>query len=174
MVVTSIDYTEGENDKVTFTEKDHNQSNCAVFLTDIKQTNRTDVEGDRTFEAKLVHPENSGELQRFIPYGIPLFCMHGYNVEPGYALFAKHGSYNVALKKFAKNKKHYPVPVLWASDAVQKGGGLDGFFFDAQHRAINAGDKLYQLVNRLAPKKLFPRMFPRMFPGMVPRTFSDG
>jgi len=146
LVITSIPVEKREDGKVYFNEKSGNTGNT-VFLKDIKQSNESNSPGQCEFSARQLDLE---EAKEEIEFGIPLFCVHGFNVEPSNSLFSEPSSYKAAYDKFKSNKKYYPVPVIWASEGNYK------YSFDQENNAMNTGKKMFDFVNSI-DNNAFPR-----------------
>jgi len=147
LVLTCIPVEERDDGRVYFNEKDEN-SGKGTFLKDIKQSNKSNKAGQCEFSALKVEIE---EAKANISYGTPLFCVHGFNVEPSESLFSNPGCYKSAYDNFAKNKKYYPVPVIWASE-----GNTLRYNFDQENNSMNAGKELFNFVNSI-DNSTFPR-----------------
>jgi len=105
----------------------------ATFLTDIKQINDKDEGGERLFEAKKLTVSEAKAIINNASAdgeGKPLFCVHGFNVQPGTHLKNFKDSVN---GKFNQGK-FMPVPVIWPSK-----GGLNNYWGDRDNSAPGAG-----------------------------------
>lgn len=81
----------------------------------IKQINNKDESGQRLFEAERVTVREAKQIIEDSKRGKPLFCIHGFTVQPGDHLKIL----NNAASKFNQGK-FMLVPVIWPS----AGGGL--------------------------------------------------
>lgn len=117
LVLTSIDVvskatTEHPN-RVTFNGgiEGKAEDTTATFLINVRQVNYSGIPGRRDFEADTVTVEEAIATINEAASdgdGKPLFCIHGFGVEPGDHLreCGKHA------QKFDKGK-NYLVPVIW-------------------------------------------------------------
>lgn len=142
LVLTSIDVNsvDGQPDKVRFSGKIKGKKDDkdALFLKNIVQINEKDEDGERLFqadkvsvsEAKKIIDEAAGDGK-----GKPLFCIHGFNVQPGSHLkqCQQHS------KKFNQGK-FMLVPVIWPS-----AGGVINYGGDRFGSSIGAGEGLKSL-----------------------------
>lgn len=135
LIVSCIKVTKVEGTNTcTFEAKDDTTNpDGAVFLKNIRLTEDSpDTYENRKFLADIV---SSQEATKYIDErtasgkGKPLFCIHGFNNEPGYAFDGYRpsdteeesmtGSYNQARGRFAELSQadkplgYYPVPVVW-------------------------------------------------------------
>jgi hypothetical protein len=142
-----------DGDEVSFTERSKTGKK-AVFLKDIVQTKI--VRGRRTFKAEFVSPEKAYELVkkgynttltytgkdkkqlRRIPYGTPLFCVHGFKVQPS-ELFKEMAK---ARQNFLGGMKFYPIPVLWST-----GPSLFDYLPNQSGSSLEAGRLLNALIH---------------------------
>lgn len=147
LAVTSIAVKskEGDENKVTFSEADPNGEE-GVFLKNFKLISDESVEkGKREFEATKVDlDEVKSMIYKDGSDVIPLFIVHGFNVEPSSTL-----AYN--YENFHKEHKYYPIPVIWASE-----GSTLLYFEDQADDAIGAGKALNALVG-VVPNDTFPK-----------------
>ena len=115
LVLTSIDVkpVEGTDRTVRFSGSIAGKADddTATFLENVRQINDTDEGGKRLFEAETL---TVAEAKAIINgdseegEGKPLFCVHGFSIQPGTHL----QSLNDAAKKFNKGK-FMLVPVIW-------------------------------------------------------------
>ena len=147
LVLTSIDVTPVKDKPgfVTFKggKLGKSDDDTATFLDNVKQINDTDEAGERLFEGrKLSVAEAKAILNEASPdgkNGKPLFCLHGFNVQPGNHLKA----FNEKRMKGTFSKgKFMPVPVIWPSQ-----GGVDGYWGDRGNSAPGAG-KAFKTLKR--------------------------
>jgi len=84
----------------------------------------------------------------------PLFCVHGYNVQPHDVL---KGMTSV-LVAFAKAGHYYPIPVLWPCDSVDRWGPdkAGQYEWDQEVFSQQAGNVLRQFVDQIRDDT-FPR-----------------
>jgi hypothetical protein len=136
LVLTSIDVTpvDGKPNRVTFSGSVSGSLNdqTAVFLENVEQINDKDEDGKRLFEADLVTVARAKEIINNASEdgkGKPLFCIHGFNVQPGGHL--KTCKKNVP--KFSKGKFTL-VPVIWPSK-----GGVANYGGDRVTNSVGAG-----------------------------------
>ena len=111
----------------------------ATFISDIKQINDKDEGGERMFEAKKLSVDEAKAIINKAAAngkGKPLFCLHGFNVQPGSHL--KNFKDNVN-GKFDQGK-FMPVPVIWPSK-----GGVSNYWGDREDSAPGAGKALKTL-----------------------------
>ena len=136
LVLTSIDVkpVDGKPNRVTFSGSISGSldDKTAVFLENIDQINEKDEEGKRLFEADLVTVARAKQIINDASEdgkGKPLFCIHGFNVQPG-------GHLKTCKKnapKFDKGK-FCLVPVIWPSK-----GGVTNYGGDRETNSVGAG-----------------------------------
>ena len=127
LVLTSIDVkpVEGTDRTVRFSGSIAGKADddTATFLENVRQINDTDEGGKRLFEAETL---TVAEAKAIINgdseegEGKPLFCVHGFNVQPG--------SHLKNLKNQAKmfdKGKFMLVPVIWPSAGGPENYGSD-------------------------------------------------
>lgn len=127
----------------TFSEADNNAKDGAgVFLKNVKLREGSSTKSnEREFVATHVDKDNAKllvESRCAKGDGKPLFCVHGFNVEPYDALVESKQAY----EDFDDDKIFYLIPVLWAS-----GGGLTQYDDDKWVRSVNAGNALRKLFD---------------------------
>lgn len=142
LVLTSIDVKpiDGQPNRVKFSGKikGKKDDDDAVFLKNVIQTNDRDEDGERLFEAVKV---SVSEAKKIIDKasedgrGKPLFCIHGFNVQPGSHL----NSCKKHQVKFNQGK-FMLVPVIWPSD-----GGVSNYLGDRYGNSMGAGEALKSL-----------------------------
>jgi hypothetical protein len=137
LVLTSIDVTPSPTKEgyVRFSggKLGRSDDDTATFLTDIKQINDKDEGGERLFEAKKLTVSEAKAIINNASAdgeGKPLFCVHGFNVQPGTHLKNFKDSVN---GKFNQGK-FMPVPVIWPSK-----GGVNNYWGDRGNSAPGAG-----------------------------------
>ncbi len=137
LVLTSIDVTDSPDKEgyVRFSGGKLGRANddTATFLTDIKQINDKDEDGERLFEAKKLTVSEAKAIINNASAdgkGKPLFCVHGFTVQPGDHLKDFKDSVN---GKFDKGK-FMPVPVIWPTK-----GALTDYWGDRDNSAPGAG-----------------------------------
>lgn len=142
LVLTSIDVkkVDGQPNKVKFCGKIKGKvdDTDAVFLKNVVQTNEKDEDGERIFVADKVSVSEAKSIINKAAEGgkgKPLFCIHGFNVQPGSHLI----SCNKHSKKFNKGK-FMLVPVIWPSD-----GGVINYRNDRYGSSIGAGEAFKSL-----------------------------
>mmetsp|Transcript_18975 Transcript_18975/g.43242 ORF Transcript_18975/g.43242 Transcript_18975/m.43242 type:complete len:325 (-) Transcript_18975:116-1090(-) len=115
IAVTSIEVDEKEDNIVEFSETSDTGA-AILFLKDIEQISGS-KKGERLFKATKVAVSDAKKIisEKLSDKAIPLFCVHGFNVEPGNVL--KEYVESDLCDKFKKfGDEHYPIPVLWACD----------------------------------------------------------
>jgi len=147
LVLTTIDVVDAPNsNKVRFSGaiQGSESDTTATFLSNVKQINDTDASGQRLFEADRVSVDEAKNIIQELDGGCkPLFCIHGFWVEPG-----GH------LKDIAEKQKNFNegrfmlVPVMWPN----KGGIKYGR--DRVKASPGAGEALRILKNEMDS---FPR-----------------
>lgn len=149
LVVTSIQCEEFKDGKEVHFTEDTLTGSKARFLINVEQIEE-DIRGrkkngKRKFKASVVNTkeEIEAELAKFGKGCTPLFCVHGFNTEPGGHL----DPIKEVLPKFKEYGKYYPVPVLWPSE---------GGYTKDRGNARDAG-KLLKVFVDLVPNTLFPR-----------------
>jgi len=140
-----------DGDEVFFKEFSENGSN-GTFLADIVETDKT-LFGTRTFKAKYVSPMAAYKLAKRgytttrslgDPYWFPLFCVHGFTVQPSdlFQTMAK------AYKLFLDGMIHlYPIPVLWSTGKLR----LHSYLQDQSGSSLEAG----RLILNSFPHEIF-------------------
>lgn len=156
VVVTSIDVAELGGGKVEFDHSSVTRSK-ARFLKDLKETaanskNFTAIEIDVT-EAKNLINKIGNILDEDTT---PLFCVHGYNVQPHDMLMKMSD----VVEKFANEGggHYYPIPVLWPCDSVNRWGPdkASSYGWDQEVFSQQAGNVLKQFVDTI-DDGTFPR-----------------
>ena len=145
LVLTSIDVepVEGKTGFVKFNggRKGEAKDETVTFLKNIRQINDKDKAGERIFEAEMV---SLREAQKMLNEdskggaGKPLFCVHGFNVQPGSHL----KNLKEQARKFDEGKFSI-VPVLWPSK-----GGVRNYWGDRGDGAPGAGNA-FSLMKRM-------------------------
>jgi hypothetical protein len=172
-IVTSIDYKEepivGRPNRITFagytpgneakmlsgkSREKHNEElkDSAAFLWKCKHIGGKDIHGERKYEAdKLTIEELHKEFAK--KYGedcAPLFAIHGYCNEPGYALY----NANKAQKKF-NGSNIAIIPIIWPN--YKNSAGLR-YFEDRGDNAPEAVKELKMLFDStLGASSVFKR-----------------
>jgi len=166
--ITDITVTEGIKTCKFKSTDDTTYKDGAVFLKNIRLTGRSaDKYGQREFLADVVDVE---EVPKIIDdntasgKGKPLFCIHGFNNEPGYAFDGYRpndiedesmtGSYNQARKRFAElfqddkpEAGYYPVPVVWPNS------GDYGDDTELANKSAKALKQLIEMIEVTIPDK---------------------
>lgn len=145
VALTSIDVKmkPGTEKTVTFSGsfKGSASDKTATFLHKIKQINDKDDDGERLFQAetltiaeakKIINEGGEGGNE-----GKPLFCIHGFSVQPGFHL---KNMKNLNEKKFTKGKFTL-VPVIWPSSKIKYG--------DDRQASLGAGKAFKTLSNQI-------------------------
>ena len=138
VVLTSINFERkpGTDKTVTFSGygsiKGSADDQTATFLHKINQINDKDEGGKRLFQAEIL---TVAEAKKIINEGgeggnegKPLFCIHGFSVQPGYHLKKLK---NLNQKKFTKGK-FILVPVIWPSSKIK--------YWDDREASMRAGE----------------------------------
>lgn len=142
LVLTSIDVkpVAGTENTIQFSGsiKGRGDDDTATFLENVRQVNDKDKDGARLFEAEKVSVRRAKELIDGGYGGKPLFCVHGFNVQPGSHLkdCQKHQGGRFNKGKFTL------VPVIWPSE-----GGVDDYGGDREINAPGAGKAFRTLKN---------------------------
>lgn len=117
LVLTSIDVkpVPGTERRVKFSGSIRGRADDdnATFLKDIIQVNDKDEDGKRMFEAEKISVAQAKKIINGASAdgkGKPLFCIHGFNVQPGSHLKSLQSN----AKKFDKDK-FMLIPVIWPS-----------------------------------------------------------
>jgi esterase/lipase superfamily enzyme len=143
LVLTSIDVkpVEGTERTVRFSGSIAGRADddTATFIEKVRQINDSDEDGKRLFEAETVTVARAkeiinGDLEG--GDGKPLFCVHGFNTQPGQHL----KEMNDAAKKFNKGKFTL-VPVIWPNKR-----GLENYY-SGRPTASGAG-KAFKTLKR--------------------------
>mmetsp|Transcript_9919 Transcript_9919/g.13966 ORF Transcript_9919/g.13966 Transcript_9919/m.13966 type:complete len:344 (+) Transcript_9919:64-1095(+) len=162
LVLTSIDVIDIGKGKVEFSGKIRGEKDDtnAVFLRNVKRVRMEGIVGFRRpiFQADLVPlPEAQKAIRSVhkteglarqvlsasLTDGKPLFCVHGFNVQP-----ETHLKQCKEIKgKFTKFKL---IPVIWPSR-----GGLQNYFLDRTDGSVGAGRAFKGLakLDKFLPKK---------------------
>lgn len=107
--------------------------------------------GDKDFEGEKISYEKAKEIigKESTPDVnlVPLFCVHGFNVEAS-ALFRE---LHPKIQTFVRGKKYYPVPVVWPC-TTNNGNGLPGhnYSLDQTTTSQSAG-RLFADLAELVP-----------------------
>ena len=123
LVLTSIDVqpVKGTERTVTFSGSIAGRADddTATFLENVRQINDTDENGKRLFEAETVTVARAKEIINGDgddleggEGGKPLFCVHGFNTQPGQHLNKMNSQ---ATREKFNQGKFTLVPVLWPS-----------------------------------------------------------
>lgn len=156
VVVSSLKpyYGPDGNGIVRFNSEDET-GGSAMFLHLVREIgNISDGLGHQKFEAKMITPQEAKSI--IVEEGgsnlKPLFCVHGFFVEPG-GIFA---ALNPKLEKFKQCKKFYPVPVLWPCKTDEYlGTPLRNYRLDQKTTSQSAGKLFKGLVDSI-PNTVFP------------------
>lgn len=143
LVLTTIDVEVGDDKKTCrFTDKTDN-AEVAKFIKNVKEENKNN------FTAEVVDFE---EAKRMIEERMekeesatPLFCVHGFSVQPAGQLKAVME----AKKIFEDNKGgHYPIPVIWAADGNTL-RPLSSYLNEKKEQSVEAGAALRSMVDAI-------------------------
>jgi len=134
-----------DGDKISFrTNSPHGRK--VTFMRDIKS------EDGNKYEAIFVSKEEAAKKVAKIESrnSTPLFCVHGFNVQPESSLGNFHKTF---WKRFEDNGlKYYPIPVIWACNEK----GLLGYKLDQGTSAMKTGKGLKAFVDDI-DSATFPR-----------------
>merc|ERR1712038_182980 len=145
LVLTSIDVQKVNGNTVRFNGSIRGEANdkTATFLKNVREINKDQGwwrrigsvfdSGERIFEAETVTVEDAKEIMdknSSDGKGQPLFCVHGFNVEPGDHL----DNMKTQSNKFDQGKFTL-VPVIWPSE-----GGLAEYDTDRRRNAAGAAN----------------------------------
>lgn len=134
-----------DGDEIEFTKFSPHGKNV-IFMKDIVSTDGIN------YKAKFVSKQAAADLvkSRTNESTSALFCVHGFNVQPGSLLRGLSEKY---WGRFERNGlKYYPVPVLWACNEK----GLFGYKLDQGESAMKTGKGLKAFVDDI-DNSSFPR-----------------
>lgn len=143
------------DEKVTFNQSSRNGTQV-VFLKNVEYKDKK----RGPFRAKYVTPKDAARMSKLFA-GVnktnkdvsPLFCVHGFNVQPGSIMSDMSRNYNrfKEIEKIdEKGFKYCPVPVIWPCTD-------DGnYLIDQDKPSQGAGNNLNLFVQGIK-EELFPR-----------------
>ncbi len=149
LVLTSIDVVpvEGTERTVRFSGSIAGKADdeTATFLENVRQVNDKDEKGKRLFEAETVTVARAKEIINSSSpdnNGKPLFCIHGFTVQPGDHLkdLQSHS------KKFDE-EKFTLIPVIWPSELGKTTNFFDDYDKSRKQGAKGAG-KAFKTLKR--------------------------